>query len=572
MTSIARLIRLGFIAGDVKTFTSIHQATFAVLLGTSAFLLSFLRPADDVKEIWLLTGSLLLVLATVGAFFAHRFKHTAIPNLVIPLLDFAALGLCRLATYPDGAGLSILAFTPTVWLVMTFKMRGAAIALLGVLVTLTPVSLFVGDAPTDAARVVLALILPVAVILVSGMIVGFDMRLHAANQRLSSALQSQERLTRDLKKTGALLRGTGASVDVGVIVLDDGGSSVFENPAYRSHLAAAAAAQPDEQGRFESIVFAADGTTRLSPADTPLARVRRGEFFSDELYWVGEPGGDQRALAVSAVQWQGHPSIAPHTILTTHDVTRTQHLIRARETIMASVSHELRTPLTSIIGYTELAIDELEEETATTTSATAEPGTASSSIACHLEVIRRNSEQLYALVEDILLEQQAESARLHLNISAVDVASIVDEVVRSLQPAAADNGVELRIEEPASIIVMADPRRLTQVLTNLVSNGIKYSGAGHHVTVIPKTDVSGGGFDVRDDGPGLSPAEVERLFTPYFRSASARGSTQRGAGLGLTVTKTLVEAHGGEICVSSELGHGSVFSVRLPIGAEGERQ
>ena len=572
MTRIARFIRLGFIAGDVKTFTSIHQATFGILLGASAFLLNFLRPDDAVEGVWLLAGLLLLALATVGAFFAHRFERTAIPDLVIPLLDFAALGLCRLATYPDGAGLSILAFTPTVWLVMTFKMRGAAIALLGVLVTLTPVSLFVGDTPIDAARVVLALILPVAVVLVSGMIIGFDMRLHAANQRLSSALQSQERLTRDLKKTGALLKGTGSSVDVGVIVLDDEGSTVFENPAFRSHVAAASTLDSDGLGDYASIVFTADGTTRLPPVDTPLARIRRGELFSEELYWVGEPGDDQRALSVSAVEWQGHPSIAPHTILTTHDVTRTQHLIRARETIMASVSHELRTPLTSIIGYTELAIDELGEETQTTASAVSEQGPAASSIACYLEVIRRNSEQLFALVEDILVEQQAESTRLHLNTSAVDVASVVDDVVRSLQPMAADNGVELRVEKHASISIMADPRRLTQVLTNLVSNGIKYSGAGHHVTVTPMIDASGGGFDVRDDGPGLSASDLERLFTPFFRSDSARSSTQRGVGLGLAVTKTLVEAHGGTISVSSELRHGSVFSVRVPTGLEGERQ
>ncbi|MGO0603690.1 sensor histidine kinase [Brevibacterium linens] len=191
--------------------------------------------------------------------------------------------------------------------------------------------------------------------------------------------------------------------------------------------------------------------------------------------------------------------------MTTQDVTATQQLIRARERILASVSHELRTPLTSIMGYTELALDEL------------------------------------------------------------------DDVVAQLRSTAADQGVELAVEATGEPVLTADAHRIRQVLTNLVVNGIKYSGRGHQVTVRTQSDALGAGFDVVDDGAGIPAAEVDQLFTAFFRGASAQASSQRGVGLGLALVKGIVDAHGGVITVSSTEGLGSVFSVRIPSPDEGTR-
>nr|WP_281063458.1 HAMP domain-containing sensor histidine kinase [Brevibacterium permense] len=308
-------------------------------------------------------------------------------------------------------------------------------------------------------------------------------------------------------------------------------------------------------------MFCADGITRIPPSDSPLTRARRGERFSDELIWVGPQDGEQLALSVTAVGWQGHPGIAPHTIVTTQDVTATQQLIRARERILASVSHELRTPLTSIMGYTELALDELDDGSAA----------AASAIASYLTVVQRNSDQLLTMVEDILRTQQTQSNRFELEITEFELTPLIDDVVAQLRSTAADQEVELAVESAGSPTISADSKRITQVLTNLVVNGIKYSGPGHRVTVRTQSDALGAGFDVVDDGAGIPAAEVDQLFTAFFRGAAARASSQRGVGLGLALVKGIVDAHAGTIAVSSIEGAGSTFSVRIPSRDEGIR-
>ncbi|MDN5822273.1 MAG: HAMP domain-containing histidine kinase, partial [Brachybacterium sp.] len=570
-----RFVRQAFLAGEVRAFSIIHQTAFAVLLAAVSIALGLLR-TETVHTPWLLSGLFVLALATVGAFASNRFTRTTLPNLIVPLLDFAALGMCRYATYPDGGGLSVLSLIPTVWLVITLKGRGVSIATAAVLVTVTPVNILGAPGTTvDAAQVLLALLLPIAVAMTGGMVAGFDMRVRAGTQRLRTALRAQEKLTAAARRSSTLLRTTGESVDVGLLIMDGQGASLFENSAFHVHLSQAAAAGAELADDSSWTVFAADATTDVSPAHRPVTRARQGEEFKDELIWVGPPGVGQRALTVSSISLHGDAYLAPHMIVVTYDVTATQHLIRARETIIASVSHELRTPLTSIMGYTELAIDELEDAVAATTSENGDTSGAtpfrSSSIAGHLEVIRRNSEQLYALVEDILLEQQAESQRLNLSLSSVDLAALSDEVIGSLQPAAKGYGVDLSFDgNGVHSTVSADPKRLTQVLTNLVYNGLKYSGPGRHVRVTIRNEGTGVGFDVSDDGPGMPRDEVDRLFTPFYRGAAARESIQRGVGLGLSVTKSIVDAHGGEIRVSSTPGKGSTFSVRLPAADEGE--
>lgn len=570
MTRLGRFVRQAFIAGEVRAFSIIHQTAFAVLLGAVSIALGLLR-TESVQVIWLLSGLFVLALATVGAFASTRFTRTALPDLIIPLLDFAALGMCRYATYPDGGGLSVLSLIPTVWLVITLRGRGVVIATAAVLITVTPVNLLGGtDTTIDAARVLLAALLPVAVAMTAGMVTGFDMRVRASNQRLRTALLAQQKLTSDVRRSSTLLRTTGESVDVGLLILNGNGRSIFENSALHAHLEYAVPADADLADDSSWTVFAADATTEMAWENRPVVRARRGEVFKDELIWVGPPGVGQRALRVSTTSLRGDAFLASHMIVVTYDVTATQHLIQAREEILASVTHELRTPLTSIMGYTELALDELDETVPTSASANPDLSVVSSPIGGHLEVIRRNSEQLYALVEDILLEQQAESQRLAFNASTVDLSSLIEEVVRSLQPAAADHDVSLSIDGLTHTRVVADPKRITQVLTNLIFNGIKYSGTGHHVSVESRTDDMGVGFDVSDDGPGMPGGEVDRLFTPFFRGAAARESTARGVGLGLSVTKSIVDAHNGTISVMSTPREGSTFSVRLPALPAGE--
>ena len=231
---------------------------------------------------------------------------------------------------------------------------------------------------------------------------------------------------------------------------------------------------------------------------------------------------------------------------------RSEELMRLRNDFTAAVSHELRTPLTSILGYLELIRDNDSVERPPDEDA-------------FLAVVQRNAERLMRLVSDLLLVAEVESGMLTLQIEDVDLGGLAAECVEAAQPVADGNQIRLNLNRGLSEPLRADPIRLAQMMDNLVSNAIKFTPVDGHVTV--STTVRGGEavFEVADSGIGVATVDQAQLFDRFFRTRAAVARATPGTGLGLTITKAIVDAHGGSIDVTSAVGVGTTFRVRLPL-------
>jgi signal transduction histidine kinase len=216
---------------------------------------------------------------------------------------------------------------------------------------------------------------------------------------------------------------------------------------------------------------------------------------------------------------------------------------------VASVSHELRTPLTSIIGYLDLALEETQVK---------DPD---GSMAVSLHVALRNAERLLQLVSDLLTTASGPAKIEQRN---ADLADVIASSLASATPRAEEAGVVLVDESPSDLEAFIDPDRMSQVMDNLLSNAIKYSPAGGRVTVRAWQAADGVGFEVEDHGMGIAEEDLGGVFTKFFRTPTVRRAAIPGVGLGLVITKAIVEAHGGAINFTSELGKGTTFRVLLP--------
>ena len=226
-----------------------------------------------------------------------------------------------------------------------------------------------------------------------------------------------------------------------------------------------------------------------------------------------------------------------------------------KDEFVALVSHELRTPLTSILGYLELILD-------------GEAGAVTDDQRNFLSIVERNSQRLLRLVGDLLFVAQIEAGKLVIDRETVDLVGLARDCIEAARPRAAEKAIELSLDARDPAALEGDRTRLAQLLDNLVSNAIKFTGAGGRVAVRLVSQNGHRVVQVSDTGMGLSADELERLFERFYRTEGATHWAIQGTGLGLTITKAIAEAHGGTIAVESEPGKGTTFIVDLP-AAEG---
>lgn len=233
---------------------------------------------------------------------------------------------------------------------------------------------------------------------------------------------------------------------------------------------------------------------------------------------------------------------------------------RLRDELVATVSHELRTPLTSIIGYVELLAD-LEGD------ALSEEGRRM------LGVIERNAHRELHLVNDLLDLGSIRATTVAVR-HRVELGGLARASAEGARVTARTRAVSLAVEVPDGLEVLGDPQRLAQVLDNLVGNAVKFSNPGGTVTIAGGRDGSGGEegtvwLEVRDEGAGIPEEELPRIFDRLYRSSDAVRQQVPGAGLGLTIAQAIVEAHGGRIGATSQVGAGTRVRVDLPAPAKG---
>lgn len=242
-------------------------------------------------------------------------------------------------------------------------------------------------------------------------------------------------------------------------------------------------------------------------------------------------------------------------LCTLHDISESKKLEKLKSDFIANVSHELRSPLTIIYGYSQILERTLSDE----------------ELLYYAAAISDESRHLTRLVEDLLDFSRIEAGRLRLNLEWCDLSQIILETVKVYEGCSQKHTIRLNLL-PSALPVRADPARIRQVLTNLLNNAIKYSPEGSpiEVTLTTEAALEGGRMEkiarvgVRDEGPGIAPEHHQHIFERFYRvNPSPAGG--EGVGLGLAISKAIVEGHGGKIWVESEPGKGSTFYFTLPL-------
>ena len=288
----------------------------------------------------------------------------------------------------------------------------------------------------------------------------------------------------------------------------------------------------------------------FAPEQTGASRALRGERLDNLEEDMPTPSGAPRHLLVSAVPLQTDHAIEG-AVVVYRDITYIRELERMRAEFLSMVSHELRSPLTSVLGYAQL----LQRQ--------AGRGKPPEDLEKRLGVIVDQTKRVNALVEDLLEASRAEAGRLALSIKEVNLSEIIRNTIAQMATLAPDHRFRLELpEEP--VILHADPGRIEQVLRNLLSNAAKFSAPNTDITTHLMAERDRAIVSVSDQGAGIAREDIATLFLPFHRVRQAGGREVKGVGLGLFISRSIIEAHGGEMWVQSELGKGSTFYFSLP--------
>jgi len=356
------------------------------------------------------------------------------------------------------------------------------------------------------------------------------------NRMAQAEGEKVDRLAKSLAETEALLGG----MEEGVLILDLNGKIKNIN---RSMGAILSQTYPADMGKHYLEVFRDPELNDL--IQTTLAD-KKG--YRRTLSPLGQPG---KTFQVQSSLSQYPQNGGEGVILVFHDVTDLKRLERVRQDFVANVSHELRTPLTAIKGYVEALRD----------GGLQDPAQAEQ----FLQVIQRHSERMDKIVSDLLLLSEMESAERVLQREKVHLPELIRTAVESLRSLAGGKKQNLRIESLEGLPPLhADAQKVHQVMINLLNNAISYTPEGGSITVKAAAVSEGVEVSITDNGIGIPPDDLPRIFERFYRVDKGRSRELGGTGLGLSIVKHIVEAHGGHVRVESKPGKGSRFTFLLP--------
>jgi PAS domain S-box-containing protein len=395
---------------------------------------------------------------------------------------------------------------------------------------------------------------------------------HEADQdrdELESSIESSSRAMQELKQRleaerveqDAILRATLEAAKDGILLVDNQHEVIAVNRRFI------------EMGQLPDEVLTTRDRRKMIAA--VMTRVKMADSLrmrTDALYETDATIRDEvELLDGSLMDWFSAPVRTPEgtkvgRVSFVRDVTaerQSQHqLQRAREAaeaasqaksqFLANMSHELRTPLTAVIGLSDLLL--LERDPLVPRQRE------------YLEGVASSGRHLLALVNDVLDLAKIEAGKTELKLESVPINDAIEDSLTTISPLASTRGVLL---EPATIVavpnVRADRVRLRQILYNLISNAVKFTDRGGRVRVRARRDEDRVSIAVMDTGIGIAPRDLSRLYRSFEQLELPSGDRPGGTGLGLALTKRLVEMHGGTIDVESQLGVGTTFTVRIPV-------
>lgn len=328
----------------------------------------------------------------------------------------------------------------------------------------------------------------------------------------------------------------------GIVLLNASGVVVFANSALKEML---------------SLSLEPRGKTLMEILRHPDLMRHLGQLNSSgrlEDVELPSANGSEKHLVLNGVRWRHETAHPDATLLVLHDVTPVRNAEVTRRDFVANVSHELRTPLSLISGFVETLLDGAREDPATAER--------------FLKTIKRHTDRLTFLIDDLLQLSQLESGRIQLRREPVDLRELVGKQCEDFAVRAAERGMSLTNLVPMDFVIPADSGRLEQVFSNLIDNSIKYGRQGGKIEVGgEREDQQWVKLWVEDDGPGIPADSRSRVFERFYRVDRARSREAGGTGLGLSIVKHIVQAHGGHVSVESELGKGTRFHFTLPVAS-----
>ena len=263
-------------------------------------------------------------------------------------------------------------------------------------------------------------------------------------------------------------------------------------------------------------------------------------------------------LTSSAIKEGGEAGLG--AIITLNDVSKEKELEEMKLDFVSMAAHELRTPLTAIRGYLSVLQEEVAKEL-------------SKEQKSFLDKAFISSSQLAALVENLLSVSRIERGAMKLEVESQDWKGILGDIVTNYSPLAKEKDVNLKLSCPEGLpLVFVDKFRISEVLSNLIGNAINYTDAGGTVELSAEFDTKNNKVisHITDTGQGIPESALPHLFTKFFRVSGVLEQGSKGTGLGLYISKAIVNMHGGDIWVESELGKGSKFGFSVPVAAEGD--
>lgn len=370
---------------------------------------------------------------------------------------------------------------------------------------------------------------------------------HAFNQMAAALEQSREReraVNAVLSQQNSRLHAIIESTPDGLIMLDNDDRIAFLNSTAQRLLgvddvsALPCAAEDLPPKAAERFAAASAAANHNEPSDIVL---------NEE---------SKRVLQIRSVPVVDETGVSHGRLLHLHDVTREREIDEMKTNFVSLVSHELRTPLTSILAFSSYIL-------------TGKWGDLTPRQRTGLESMHRQAKRLHAIISDFLDVSRIESGRIEMQREPVAVADIAANVIEELRPQAAEKrlSVTLKTEPPRAsepILALADEERIAQVMTNLIGNAIKFTDSGGRIDVTISHPNGVVKVDVRDTGCGIPPDELPKVFDRFYQVERVVTRKTGGTGLGLAIVKNIVEAHGGDISVDSQVGEGTTFSFTLP--------
>jgi signal transduction histidine kinase len=463
-------------------------------------------------------------------------------TLVIPLLDMFAIGLSREVDPHVLGAMGFLLVYPVVWLSTAGRLTGPILTIIGTVLTLIPpLALSVdGDHGTVVRPFLLAFVL-VAVSISTGIVFRTLTRKRQQIEAKDAELQT---LLRDAEQRERLVNTIVNTVSVGVMALDEHGELIMMNKEQQEHINSAIESHQSLAASMP--IFAGDSSIPISEAAHPIYRAAKGETFADQLVW-SQRGNDRVALSATARVMTHDTGEFAGSVLAFSDITSLVTALTAKDDFVENISHELRTPLTSLLGYLELVKDG--------------PYSLPAEVTRYLDVAERNAQRLLRLVEDVLAVAADEFT---VSPQPTDLAELLEKSVANARPAGAANKVQLILDQPPALTGYVDADQISRVVDNLISNAIKFSPAGGTTTVTAKHTSHNVVVEISDTGIGMSADEQSQAFTKFFQSPANSSSAIPGVGLGLLMSKSIVESHGGTLTLTSALGTGTTVTVTLP--------